>query len=71
MNCDGFVSGSELAPCASDLNGDGLTAIEDLLGLLSEFGCTVDCSQDVDGNGAVTSADLLILLAGFGTVCTP
>ena len=45
MNCDGFVSGSELAPCASDLNGDGLTAIEGLLGLLNEFGCTVDCSQ--------------------------
>ena len=71
VNCDGFVSSGELAPCSSDLNGDGLTAIEDLLGLLSEFGCTVDCEQDVDGNGAVTSADLLILLAGFGTVCTP
>jgi hypothetical protein len=71
VNCDGFVSSGELAPCSSDLNGDGLTAIEDLLGLLSEFGCTVDCEQDVDGNGAVTSADLLILLAGFGTDCSP
>ena len=71
MNCDGFVSAGELVSRASDLNGDGLTAIEDLLGLLSEFGCMVDCAQDVDGNGAVTSADLLILLAGFGTVCTP
>lgn len=71
VNCDGFVSSGELAPCSSDLNGDGLTAIEDLLGLLSEFGCTTDCEQDVDGNGAVTSADLLILLAGFGTDCSP
>ena len=65
-----FVSASELAPCASDLNQDGLTAIDDLLGLLSEFGCQFDCEQDVDGNGTVTSADLLILLAGFGTECT-
>ena len=31
VNCDGFVSASELAPCASDLNQDGLTAIDDLL----------------------------------------
>ena len=69
VNCDGFVSGSELAPCASDINGDGITAIDDLLGLLSEFGCLESCTQDVDGNGLVSSGDLLILLAAFGMEC--
>lgn len=69
VNCDGFVSGAELAPCASDINGDGITAIDDLLGLLSEFGCQLDCTQDVDGNGLVSSGDLLILLAAFGMEC--
>ena len=69
VNCDGFVSGAELAPCSSDINQDGITAIDDLLGLLSEFGCMSDCTQDVDGNGLVSSADLLILLAAFGMEC--
>ena len=70
VNCDGFVSGAELAPCSSDINQDGITAIDDLLGLLSEFGCLSDCTQDVDGNGMVSSADLLILLAAFGMECS-
>ena len=69
VNCDGYVSISELDPCAPDLNGDTLTAIEDLLNLLSEFGCTSMCLYDIDGNDAVTSSDLLVLLAAYGASC--
>jgi hypothetical protein len=69
VNCDGYVASYELDPCAPDLNGDTFTAIEDLLNLLSEFGCTSLCLHDIDGNGAVTSSDLLVLLAAYGSSC--
>jgi hypothetical protein len=43
--------------------------VEDLLLLLSEFGCTTGCEGDVDGDGAVSVADVLALLGVFGTPC--
>lgn len=69
VNCDGYVASNELDACAPDLNGDDVTAIEDLLNLLSEFGCTSLCQYDIDGNGSVTSSDLLVLLAAYGSPC--
>jgi len=50
--------------------------VNDLLILLSAFGCTPEtgvgtCPGDVDGNGETSVLDLLGLLSLFGLNCTP
>ena len=57
------------APCVGDLTGDGVVSVEDMLFLLSDFGCVTDCNADVDLDNAVTIADLLQLLSAFGEPC--
>ena len=52
-----------------DLTGDGVVSVEDMLYLLSDFGCVTDCNADVDLDDAVTIADLLQLLSAFGEPC--
>ena len=56
----------ELGDCPSDLDGDGIVAVGDVLLLLGQFGCLSDCSADITGDGAVTTADMLAILAEFG-----
>ena len=60
---------SDDAPCLGDLTGDGVVSVEDMLFLLSDFGCVTDCNADVDLDDAVTIADLLQLLSAFGEPC--
>lgn len=60
---------SDDAPCVGDLTGDGVVSVEDMLFLLSDFGCVTDCNADVDLDNAVTIADLLQLLSAFGEPC--
>ncbi|MGB1100487.1 MAG: hypothetical protein ACPGYS_06230, partial [Flavobacteriales bacterium] len=60
---------SDDAPCVGDLTGDGVVSVEDMLFLLSDFGCVTDCNADVDLDDAVTIADLLQLLSAFGEPC--
>ena len=55
--------------CLGDIVANGSVGVEDLLLLLSEFGCTTGCEGDVDGDGAVSVADVLALLGVFGTPC--
>ena len=55
--------------CMGDIVANGSVGVEDLLLLLSEFGCTAGCEGDVDGDGAVSVADVLALLGVFGTPC--
>ena len=55
--------------CLGDIVANGSVGVEDLLLLLSEFGCTAGCEGDVDGDGAVSVADVLALLGVFGTPC--
>ena len=54
-------------PCASaDGDCDGVVGVNDLLDLLSQFGCTADCGWgDIDGDGAVGVGDILALLSLF------
>ena len=52
-----------------DLTGDGVVSVDDMLFLLSDFGCVTDCNADVDLDNAVTIADLLQLLSAFGESC--
>jgi hypothetical protein len=44
-------------------------SVEDMLFLLSDFGCVSNCAADVDLDNAVTIADLLQLLSAFGEPC--
>ncbi|MDA7743735.1 hypothetical protein N8891_05905 [Flavobacteriales bacterium] len=72
-DCQVLISDAFLAPlacyCATDLNGSGLTEIQDILLLLADFGCTSNCEADVTGDGASSVQDVLAMLAAFGEVC--
>jgi hypothetical protein len=71
-NCDGAVSGSELAPdtsCPADLNGSGVVDVVDLLLLLGDFGCTANCTADIDGDGITATSDMLAFLSAFSDIC--
>jgi hypothetical protein len=61
-NCD-----KEL--CNEDLNADGVVSIQDLLLLLSFFGCSSECENDVNLDGNVSIQDLLLILGAFGGTC--
>ena len=55
--------------CPEDINGSGLVDIEDILAVLSQFGCTSSCTGDLDGDDDVDVADGLIILGAFGNIC--
>lgn len=55
--------------CNQDLTGDGVVSVDDILALLSDFGCLTNCNADIDLDEAVTIADLLELLGSFGVAC--
>ncbi len=58
--------------CPGDVDGDGDVGLNDLAGLLAEFGqsCNPDpCAADLDNDGDVDLNDLAGLLANFGTSC--
>lgn len=72
---DNDCSGGPLDPeeealCPEDLDGDGFVNVNDVLLLLSEFGCTVDCTLDVNGIPGVDVADFLLVLGLFGMPCS-
>ena len=48
-----------------DANGDGVVDVNDILLVVSDFGCTSNCAGDVTGDGAVGAADILIVLANW------
>ncbi len=63
---DNIVVGTVLVP--SDLNGDGVAGIDDLLMLLAAWGSCADCGTcpaDFDGDCSVGIFDLLILLENW------
>ena len=56
--------------CPEDINGDGLVAVDDILILLSAFGCTgTGCTGDIDMDGVVGVSDILDVLGAFSTSC--
>ena len=57
--------------CEMDYNGDGMRSVEDLLTLLSDFGCPVNCITDANGDSPVGVADLMDVLSVYGTSCIP
>lgn len=50
---------------AGDATGDGVVDVNDLLLVVSEFGCTGNCDGDVTGDDAVTAEDILLVLANW------
>ena len=54
---------------STDLSEDGATTVQDLLLVLSEFGCEFSCVNDVNEDGNVTVDDLLLILGAFGSTC--
>ncbi|MDG1675255.1 MAG: hypothetical protein P8H88_07400, partial [Flavobacteriales bacterium] len=55
--------------CKGDFDQDYLIEVDDLLALLTGFGCQAACEADLDSDGAVGIGDLLVLLSGMGTTC--
>ena len=55
--------------CPEDVVPNGIIDINDILYILSQYGCMSGCSADVDGDGAVTISDVLAVLALFGENC--
>ena len=68
-NCDGIIADLEINPCPGDFDLDGNRTINDMLQLLSNFGCEAGCSSSMDNQDTVDTADLLLWLGVFGLDC--
>lgn len=56
--------------CLTDLSGNGVTDVADILEMLMGFGCQTACTQgDATGDGVVNVDDALALLSAFGQFC--
>jgi hypothetical protein len=56
-------------PCPSDVDGDGIVGVEDILAIIASWGpCPSPCASDVDGDGNVGVNDLLEVVGSWG-VC--
>lgn len=55
--------------CPADVNGNYFIEVNDLLGLLTGFGCMSSCPNDLDSDGSVGISDLLLLLGAIGSPC--
>ena len=55
--------------CFADYNGDGMRSVDDLLVLLSDFGCIESCEADNNLDASVGVSDLMGMLAVYGTSC--
>tara|TARA_B110000459_G_scaffold94607_1_gene105686 strand:+ start:196 stop:1686 length:1491 start_codon:yes stop_codon:yes gene_type:complete len=69
---DSILAGTPPPPivsCPEDVVPNGIIDINDILHILSQYGCMSGCSADVDGDGAVTISDVLAVLSLFGENC--
>lgn len=56
--------------CLTDLSGNGITDVADVLEMLIGFGCSTACLQgDATGDGAVNVEDALAILSAYGQSC--
>ena len=55
--------------CPEDIDGSGLVDIQDILTVLTQFGCSGMCMGDLDGDGSVAISDGLLVLGAFGSFC--
>ena len=52
--------------CSSDVNGDGVVSVTDLLALIGDWGPCGGCNTDIDGSGTVDVSDLLTVIGDWG-----
>jgi len=55
--------------CPHDLDQDGVVAVNDILIMLGEFGCSSGCMADINLDGFVSVEDFLMVLGEFGNSC--
>jgi hypothetical protein len=55
--------------CIGDTDNNLTVDVNDLLGVLSNFGLEGDIIEDIDMNGSVDVNDILLVLSNFGTEC--
>ncbi|MBG84642.1 MAG: hypothetical protein CMJ40_08865 [Phycisphaerae bacterium] len=53
--------------CPGDANCDGTINIDDILGVIANFGCTSDCEFDADNDGDSDIDDLLTIISNWGS----
>lgn len=68
-NCDGVISEQELNPCMGDFDLDGARTVNDMLHLLSSYGCQSGCTASMNTVDSVVMNDLLMWLSVFGIDC--
>lgn len=62
----------EDSTCDGDMDGDANVGVNDLLVLVSAYGCESNCGKpDMDGDGFVATQDLMAFLAMYGNPCQP
>ncbi len=57
---------TEASRLATDVNGDGVVNIQDLVFVSSSFGQTGENAADVNGDGVVNISDLVLVAGAFG-----
>ena len=56
--------------CDADIDADQIVGVNDLLILISVFGCESECGKpDIDGDGFVAVLDLMVFLSSYGDGC--
>ncbi len=53
-------------PCATDVTGDSMTDVSDLLAIIAAWGQCKACDEDVTDDGLVNVSDLLAIIAAWG-----
>ncbi len=63
------VQPAQADPCDTDVNGDGIVDVLDLLDVLTDWGPCPGCDTDVNGDDVVDVLDLLEILTDWGQTC--
>jgi len=53
-------------PCQSDINGDGVVNVADLLEVIDSWGACEGCAADINQDGQVNVSDLLEVVGAWG-----
>jgi uncharacterized repeat protein (TIGR01451 family) len=68
-NCTYTSEVISIAPNPYDINSNGYSNVEDLLVLISEFGCLADCDADINADAIVNVMDITIFIANYNFPC--
>ena len=70
LNLNAESSGLLWASCPGDLDGSGFVEVDDVLNVLSSFGCDFECgNSDLNNDGIVGIDDVLLIISLFGQPC--